>query len=88
MQQLLDDAQREVVADVVNAALLASATGKPKWEVKPQVRHTHTHCHIFTVLAIVSCAGRPDSTCIPTDNSSLAEQLASCSLPSAVHRNS
>ena len=38
MQQLLNDAQREVVADVVNAALLASATGKPKWEVKPQVR--------------------------------------------------
>lgn len=37
MQQLLDDAQREVVADVVNAALLASASGKPKWEVKPQV---------------------------------------------------
>ena len=36
MQQLLDDAQREVVADVVNAALLASASGKPKWEVKPQ----------------------------------------------------
>ncbi len=40
MQQLLDDAQREVVADVVNAALLASASGKPKWEVKPQVRQT------------------------------------------------
>ncbi len=40
MQQLLDDAQREVVADVVNAALLASASGKPKWEVKPQVRKT------------------------------------------------
>jgi len=43
MQQLLDpddpdDAQREVVADVVNAALLASAAGKLKWEVKPQVR--------------------------------------------------
>ena len=37
MYQLLNDAQREVVADVVNAALLASATGKPKWEVKPQV---------------------------------------------------
>lgn len=37
MQQLLDEAQREVVADVVNAALLASASGKPKWEVKPQV---------------------------------------------------
>ena len=40
MQQLLNDAKREVVADVVNAALLASATGKPKWEVKPQVRRT------------------------------------------------
>ena len=38
MHQLLDSAQREVVADVVNAALLASATGKPKWEVKPQVQ--------------------------------------------------
>ena len=37
MHQLLDDAQREVVADVVNAALLAQATGKPKWELKPQV---------------------------------------------------
>ena len=37
MCQLLDNAQRQVVADVVNAALLASATGKPKWEVKPQV---------------------------------------------------
>lgn len=37
MQQLLDEAQREVVADVVNAALLASASGKPKWDVKPQV---------------------------------------------------
>lgn len=37
MRQLLEDAQREVVADVVNAALLASATGKPRWEVKPQV---------------------------------------------------
>ncbi|KAL3159307.1 hypothetical protein ABBQ32_011261 [Trebouxia sp. C0010 RCD-2024] len=36
MYQLLDDAQREVVADVVNAALLASASGKPKWEAKPQ----------------------------------------------------
>ena len=37
MSQLLDNAQRQVVADVVNAALLAAATGKPKWEVKPQV---------------------------------------------------
>lgn len=36
MCQLLDNAQRQVVADVVNAALLAAATGKPKWEVKPQ----------------------------------------------------
>lgn len=39
MYQLLDDAQREVVADVVNAALLASASGKPKWEAKPQVSY-------------------------------------------------
>lgn len=45
MQQLLDDAQREVVADVVNAALLASASGKPKWEVKPQVRNLCMHGH-------------------------------------------
>lgn len=46
MYQLLDDAQREVVADVVNAALLASASGKPKWEAKPQVSlHTITKTH-------------------------------------------
>lgn len=44
MQQLLDEAQREVVADVVNAALLASASGKPKWDVKPQV----SCCLLFT----------------------------------------
>lgn len=37
VQELLSDAQREVVADVVNAALLASASGKPRWEIKPQV---------------------------------------------------
>ena len=50
MQQLLDDAQREVVADVVNAALLASASGKPKWEVKPQVRKT------FCMVSLSPCS--------------------------------
>ena len=48
MQQLLDEAQREVVADVVNAALLASASGKPKWEVKPQVSFFHILAASFT----------------------------------------
>ena len=58
MQQLLDEAQREVVADVVNAALLASASGKPKWEVKPQVS-----C-LLTLIA--SCTPTPSSLFIFT----------------------
>ena len=61
MQQLLDDAQREVVADVVNAALLASASGKPKWDVKPQVRKTcqpqplQLHDYIMSDFAAIPC---------------------------------
>lgn len=58
MQQLLDEAQREVVADVVNAALLASASGKPKWEVKPQVS--------CLLSLIASCTPSPSTLLIPT----------------------
>lgn len=59
MQQLLNDAQREVVADVVNAALLASATGKPKWEVKPQVRPTAVDGSMRCMLQTCSICGIP-----------------------------
>lgn len=56
MHQLLNDAQREVVADVVNAALLASATGKPKWEVKPQVSSSsNPNAPAWSSLAVACC---------------------------------